>query len=215
MSIVCPTITAYDIHEYRVQMELISKFASRIHVDLMDGVFAPTKSPPIDQLWLREKVVCDVHIMYQHPFHWLRQILALNPSLVIVQAEADKTSVQKSIAGIRQTRVRVGVSLLASTDPDEEFAAECIKNSSYVLIFSGHLGYHGGAADLELIDKIAKIKAINPTVEIGWDGGINAENVALLARAGIDVLNVGGAVHKAVDPGAAYARLVALATTDV
>ena len=211
MSVVVPTVTAYDLHEYRRQIELITSFAPRIHVDLMDGIFAPTKSPDIDTVWLPSGVECDVHLMFQHPYLQLRKVLSHNPGLVIVQAEAEKVSVQKCIAGLRQTRVRVGVSLLAMTDPNEAFASECIKNASYVLIFSGHLGFHGGGVELSLLKKVAMIKAINSSVEIGWDGGINFDNIQKLSAGGIDVLNTGGAIHKAIDPKKSYQQLVALA----
>ena len=45
---------------------------------------------------------------------------------------------------------------------------------------------------------------------IGWDGGINADNVVELVRAGVEVLNVGGFIQHSSDPGAAYAKLEAV-----
>jgi ribulose-phosphate 3-epimerase len=211
MSQIVPTVTAYDGHEYQRQVEVITKFARRIHVDLMDGVFAPTKSPDIDNLWLPEKVVCDVHLMFQHPYRQIKKLLSLNPSMVILQAEADQKSVLDSIAALKQTRVRVGVSLLAATSPDDDFVYKCIALADHVLIFSGHLGYHGGTADFGLLDKVSKIKAINHTAEIGWDGGISFLNVSELVAGGVGVLNTGGAIHGAENPSEAYKKLVVLA----
>ncbi len=51
MAVICPTVTAYDPHEYREQMERVEPFAKRIHIDLMDGHFAPTKSPGLKHVW--------------------------------------------------------------------------------------------------------------------------------------------------------------------
>jgi pentose-5-phosphate-3-epimerase len=207
MSMIVPTITAYDIHEYRAQMEQAASFATRIHIDLMDGIFAPTKSPDIDKLWLPSGVVCDIHIMYQHPFHQLRKLLDLSPRLVIVQAEADKESVDEFIKHVRKTKVGVGISLLAETSPLNTRVSELIKKCQYVLIFSGHLGYQGSKADLSLLNKVEQIKQLNPKAEIGWDGGISKENILELVSAGIDVLNVGGAIQKTADPASSYAAL--------
>lgn len=207
MSIIAPTVTAYDIHEYRSQMEHACSFASRIHVDLMDGIFAPTKSPDIDKIWLPENIVCDIHIMYQHPFHQLRKLLRLDPHMIIIQAEADPASVDDFIKHIKKTKVLLGLALLEETSPLEPRVSELIKKADYVLIFSGHLGYQGSKADLGNLKKVEQITAINPKVEIGWDGGINKDNIHELSISGIDVLNIGGSIQKMPDPAGAYAML--------
>jgi ribulose-phosphate 3-epimerase len=76
-----------------------------------------------------------------------------------------------------------------------------------VLVFSGNLGHHGGEADLGLLEKVRQIKVHHPEVEIGWDGGINDQNVKQLVEAGVEVLNVGGYIQKADYPERAYATL--------
>lgn len=207
MSEIAPTITAYDVHEYRIQIERVVPFATRIHIDLMDGVFAPTKSPDISSLWLPEKIPCDVHLMYQHPHHQLRKLLHIDPRMVIVQAEASPSSVDEFIKHIKKTKVKVGVSLLAETQVNSPRVSALIKKADYVLIFSGHLGYHGGKADLDLLNKVSEIRSLHPKVEIGWDGGINADNVNELSAGGVDVLNIGGAIQKASNPEGAYKEL--------
>ncbi len=58
--------------------------------------------------------------------------------------------------------------------------------------------------------KVEKVRHEYPDVEIGWDGGINAENVAQITAAGVTVLNVGGYFKKAEDPKKAYAIMRSL-----
>jgi ribulose-phosphate 3-epimerase len=65
-------------------------------------------------------------------------------------------------------------------------------------------------ADLTLLEKVQQAKSINPNIEIGWDGGVNAENVRQLADAGVDIINSGGYIHRAPDPALAYHTLVKL-----
>jgi ribulose-phosphate 3-epimerase len=77
-----------------------------------------------------------------------------------------------------------------------------------VLLFSGDLGHYGGHADLELLDKVARIKEINPKAEIGWDGGANESNVKQLADGGVDTITVGGAIQNSENPENTYATLV-------
>lgn len=208
MSVICPTITAYDVHEYRRQLEQIESFAERIHIDLMDGIFAPTKSPDLHFLWLPKNIKCDIHIMFQHPANVVQEIMRLKPSMAIAQAEADRSSViefQKKLTG---SATRFGLSLLATSEPDDPRYSDLVKSSRHILIFSGHLGYHGGVADIRLLDKIKKIKKLNPSAEIGWDGGIDFKSIRVLADGGIDVLNVGSAIQKAADPAKSYENLL-------
>ena len=211
MSYIVPTVTAYDTHDYRMQMDRITPFAKRIHIDLMDGVFAPTKSPDIDKIWLPKDIICDMHVMFLHPHRIVKKVAVLKPSILIVQAEADMESVMQARTQLLGSTIRFGVSMLPETDPLDPRYIELTKTSRYVLIFSGHLGYHGGKADLSLLDKVKKIRSVNPRAEIGWDGGISTDNVAILSEAGIDVLNVGGAIQKSMDPRKSYDGLVALA----
>jgi ribulose-phosphate 3-epimerase len=78
----------------------------------------------------------------------------------------------------------------------------------HLLIFSGDLGHFGGRADLALLNKVDEAKKIRKSLEIGWDGGISAENCQVLAEASVDVLNVGGAIQKSATPQEAYATMV-------
>ena len=56
------------------------------------------------------------------------------------------------------------------------------------------------------LEKVRLIKAINPTVEIGWDGGANDTNARQLMEGGIDVINCGGYLH-GDNPLAAWHRI--------
>ncbi len=209
MSIICPTVTAFDAHEYRAQIERVISFAPRIHIDLMDGDFAPTKSPDLSQIWLPEDIECDVHIMYKRPQDYLEQLIALKPSLVIVQAESD-CDIPKLASDLRMAGVKTGISILQATQiSDVEYLFPHVQ---HLLIFSGDLGHFGGKADMALTNKIAEAKTAHKYLEIGWDGGINADNCRDLAGAGVDVLNVGGAIQKSDNPRDAYMQLATLIT---
>jgi ribulose-phosphate 3-epimerase len=206
MKIICPTVTAYEPHEYREQINRIIPFANRIHIDLMDGVFTETRSPSIDRLWLPESVQCDIHLMYQDPLSVISQVVGLGPKMVVIQAEAQDA--EAAVLAIQQAGLKAGVSLLADTPVSE--LGGIIEHADHVLIFSGHLGYHGGEADLSLLQKVPEIRARNPHAEIGWDGGINTDNARQLVDAGIAVLNVGGFIQNAASPRDAYAKLLAI-----
>lgn len=204
MAIICPTVTAFDSHEYRRQIELLEPFAERVHIDLMDGAFAPTKSPALSTVWWPDSFTTDIHLMYQYPANYLEQLIRLKPNLVIIHFEADVDHVEFA-KQLQANGIKAGLALLADTSVDT--AASVIPSFDHVLVFSGNLGYHGGQADLGLKSKVEEIRERYPGIEIAWDGGINDHNAKELVNAGVDVLNVGGFIHNADNPNRAYAGM--------
>jgi ribulose-phosphate 3-epimerase len=204
MAIICPTITAYDTHEYRAQMERVEPFAKRVHIDLMDGEFAPTVSPDLEQVWWAPELIADIHLMYQRPMDYLDQLIKLRPNLVVIHTEADVDH-QDFASKLHEHDVKVGLAILHDTPVEDAYQA--MPSFDHVLVFSGQLGHHGGQADLGLLDKVRKVRERYPDIEISWDGGINDQNIAQLIEASVTVLNVGGFIQQANNPKAAYDKL--------
>jgi ribulose-phosphate 3-epimerase len=204
VSVICPTVTAYDEAAYRDQILRIKPFAKRVHIDLMDGEFAPTTSPPLRAVWWPHELTADIHLMYQRPGEYLDQLTRLRPHMVIVHNEAHLHHMHFA-AELHRHGIKAGLAVLAETPI--EWAEQIMHSFDQVLIFSGNLGHHGGEADLGLLEKVKFVRHHHPEVEIAWDGGINDQNARELERAGVDVLNVGGFVQNAADPREAYAKL--------
>jgi ribulose-phosphate 3-epimerase len=203
-STICPTVTAYDLEEYKIQINRIKPFAKRLHIDLMDGEFAPTKSPELDKIWWPHEVKADIHLMYQSPMHYLEALIELRPRMVVIHNEADVHHMHFA-AELHKAGILAGLAILRDTPI--EFAFQIMHSFDHILVFSGHLGYHGGEADLGLLDKVHKVHEHHPQVEVGWDGGINDTNAKQLIEGGVDVLNVGGFIQKSADPRSAYDKL--------
>ncbi len=210
MTQIVPTITAMTPSEYADQWQTLSQFAERIHIDITDGEFAPSHTVNLNQIyWDRGEIVqqINLHLMMQRPIDWLDQIVSLAPNLAIFHAESDNASVNlpRIFEHLRKFNIRAGVALLPETAPEQ--AADVIKLADHVLVFGGHLGYQGGTADLNQLEKVASIRELNPGAEIAWDGGANGDTVAQIAAAGVDVINAGSAVMESTDPVAAYQNL--------
>jgi ribulose-phosphate 3-epimerase len=201
MAIVCPTVTAFTEHDYKEQILRLKPFAQRIHIDLMDGIFAPTISPSLDHIWWPHEVEADIHLMYQEPMDYLDALIRLKPRMVVIHNEAHVHHMHFA-AELHRHDILTGLAVLRDTPI--EYAYQIMHSFDHILVFSGDLGHHGGHADLGLLDKVTKIKARHPDAEIGWDGGINDEIAPQLIAGGVQVLNVGGFIQKADDPAAMY-----------
>jgi ribulose-phosphate 3-epimerase len=203
---ICPTITAEEPHGYRAQAERIEPFAVRWHVDVADTSMAPRSLLALDNVWWPGNVQVDIHMMYKNPWSQLDVLLAQRPRLVIIHAEAEG-DFNEWASQLRAHGIEVGIALQPNVPVD--LIAQSLASIDHVLIFSGNIGYQGGShADLTLLDKVAQLRQLKPALEIGWDGGINDQNAKAIAAAGVDVLNVGGYIHAAHNPRAAYAKLV-------
>jgi ribulose-phosphate 3-epimerase len=209
MAIICPTVTAFDMDTYNAQVALLATFAKRIHIDLMDGEFAPTTSPTVEEIsWPADVFVVDVHLMFQRPMEHVERLIALKPHLVVVHAEADVDHAE-FVRRMHGAGIKAGLSLLQATSA--ESVLDMLGDFDHVMIFSGNLGHHGGSAvDFGLLGKAKQIRAQYPAIEISWDGGISDQNAQRLVDGDIQVLNTGGYIHKAPNPAEAYAKLQAL-----
>lgn len=205
MPIITPTVTAFDVEQYRAQTDLLKGFAKRIHLDLMDGVFAPTKSPDLTDLWPIEGVIVDLHVMYQRPQDHIDEMVALKPNLIVFHREADVDH-EALAAELHKRGVKAGIALLQQTAIDT--TEHMLHDFEHLLVFSGNLGYHGGSTtDLSLLSKAKRALEVKPDIELGWDGGINDQVACDLVHGGIAVLNTGGYIHKSADPAATFHSL--------
>jgi ribulose-phosphate 3-epimerase len=208
MAIICPTVLASDAHEFRQQMEKLKDLGHRVQIDLTDGLFARNKTITLEQVWWMAGMSADLHLMYERPDLYLRPAIELSPNMIILHAEAQGNFFVMADM-LKQAKIKVGVALLPRTSV--KTIEPVIDELDHVLIFSGNLGHFGGHVELDLLEKVRRIKEIDDTIEIGWDGGVDDRTATKLVEGGVDVLNVGGFIQKSEDPKLAYDTLVKIA----
>jgi len=205
MSVIAPALLAENADNYKEQAEHLHGFASRVHLDISDGEFAPTFTVMAAQLWWPQEWTIDIHAMVARPSEHLQALVALKPNLIIFHAEV-KEDLLPILQYVQKLGIKAGIALQRPTSPST--VSQLIEAADHVMIFSGDLGHYGGTASLIQLEKVRLIRAIKQDVEIGWDGGVTIENAYGLSQGGVDVLNVGATIAKAADPAAAYAALV-------
>lgn len=206
MSLIAPAVLAENADQYKQIIDKIQPFAQRIHVDISDGEFAPSFTITESEIWWPEGWEVDVHAMVARPAEHLQTLVQLKPNMVIFHAEADPEQLPSVLATLKQYGIKAGVALLRPTVPAS--VENILKQADHIMVFTGDLGKYGGTANLMQLEKVRLIKQINPEAEIGWDGGVNADNAYTLTQGGVNVLTVGGAIQKAADAGAMYQQLV-------
>ena len=208
MAVICPSILASTKDEYHQQMEKVAAFAERIQIDLTDGEFASNQTIGPSDAWWPVGILADFHLMFRQPDDAIETILQHKPHMIIVHAESQGKFLSFADK-LRINGVKIGLALLPSTTVDSVLPA--IRHLDHVLIFSGSLGYFGGHANLDLLNKVHAIKQHKPEIEVGWDGGVNTHNISQLAFGGIDVFNVGGFLQESPNPENDYNALKRIA----
>jgi|TARA_B100001245_G_C22893407_1_gene430617 ribulose-phosphate 3-epimerase len=201
MTSIVPTVLATTPDEYKASLERVHTFVTRVHLDFSDGTLAPTSTIPVNQLWWPQEWMADIHVMAADPAAYVDLLISMKPHMIIFHAET-QSDLLPVMQKVRAGGIMAGLSLMRSTVPADVSAL--IEAADHVMIFSGELGKYGGTASMMQLEKVRLIKRINNGVEIGWDGGVTAENAFSLSQGGVDVLYVGGAIQKAADPETAF-----------
>ncbi len=209
MAIVVPTVTEAVPSAFHVRVLQLAGFTNRLHLDYADGILAPTELVSLTASSWPETLEVDLHIMYQHPAQHLEELLSLEPNQVTFHAEANGDLLQ-FMHDLQHASIKVFIALLPQSQPSDY--AQLIEKADGVQIFGGKLGFQGGLLDISQLDKITGIREIHREAPIAWDGGINIDNANQLVKAGVSILNVGGAVSEADNPQAAYEALVEAVT---
>ena len=203
---IVPTILVDNKKDYRTQVERINVFTRRVQIDITDGVFAPSETLDITNIWWPRNWETDLHLMVAKPSEYLDTIFKLMPSLCILHAEASE-NLLPVFEALKERNIKTGVALLPSTYPGK--VEQYIEAVDHVLIFAGQLGVQGSPADLLQTEKIPLVRNMKPELEIGWDGGANISNIRALAHADLDIINVGSAIATAENPAEVYEQMVA------
>jgi len=208
MASVAPTILATTPEDYARRINNVKAFATRLHIDIADGVFEDQKSVGLAQIYDIDGVPFDLHLMMTHPEGQFETLCNLRPQLVITHFEApfDHAAFFKQL---READIKVGLAL--KTETTIEQVTDLLPNIDHLLVFTGKLGHNGGEFRADCLEKIAQARAVNDNLEIAVDGGLNQVTGRQAIEAGADLLDVGSFIHDAADPEIAYIAIQAIA----
>lgn len=203
--ILAPSILAADFKALGDQMKQTEENgAEYLHFDVMDGMFVPSISfgmPVLKSIHGATSQVMDAHLMVQEPIRYIEDFKKAGADIVTVHLEAC-TDIRKTIAKIRECKMKAGVSICPETPVEE--VQFLLPEVDMLLVMSVHPGFGGQKFILESLDKIRRIRKVieeqKLNTDIQVDGGIYLSNVKKVLDAGANVIVAGSAVFNG-NPG--------------
>lgn len=203
--LVAPSILAADFAALGQEIHRVEAAgADVIHVDIMDGHFAPnlTLGPPVvAKIRPCTRLPFDVHLMLTNPEHFV---------IPFAEAGADNLTIHVEILGdvgatleqIHALGCSAGISVRPGTPA--EALAPYLEQVDLILVMTVEPGFGGQSFQADMLGKIRTLKAmiaeVRRPIHLEVDGGIDAATAPLVTEAGANLLVAGTSVFRADVP---------------
>ena len=209
---IAPSILSADFARLGEEVRaVIAGGADLIHFDVMDNHYVPnlTVGPLVcEAIKPVATVPIDVHLMVKPVDRIVPDFAKAGAKIISFHPEATE-HVDRTLALIRDQGCKAGLVFNPATPLSH--LDHVMDKVDLVLIMSVNPGFGGQSFIGSAIEKIRearrRIDASGRDIWLEVDGGIKADNIAQVARAGADTFVAGSAVFGEKDRAAALARL--------
>ena len=198
--IIAPSILSADFANLGKDVsDVIDAGADFIHFDVMDNHYVPnlTVGPMVCKS-LRDygiDAIIDVHLMISPVDEIIPDFAQAGANYITFHPEATK-HVDRTIKLIKDHGCKPGVVLNPATNVS--ILEYCLDQIDMVLLMSVNPGFAGQKFIESTYDKIIEVRemidAVNPSIRLEVDGGLNLENIGKAAKSGADTFVAGSSI---------------------
>ena len=183
----------------------------------MDGHFVPniTVGPPVVRSLRKEtELPLDVHLMIEKPDEFIPAFIEAGADWISVHQEVCR-HLHRTLELIKREGALAGVVINPATPVDT--LSEVLDIVDYVLVMSVNPGFGGQRFIPATLNKIRALQNLRTSRRAGFrievDGGVAADTVREVVRAGAEILVAGNAVFGKGNPAENARELLRIAST--
>src|SRR4051812_6580710 len=209
---IAPSILSADFARLGEEVRAVNQAgADLIHFDVMDNHYVPNLTVgPLVCAALRPHVTVplDVHLMVRPVDRLVGDFAKAGADIISFHPEASE-HVDRTIALIKEHGCKAGLVLNPATPLS--YLDHTLEKLDLVLLMSVNPGFGGQQFIASVLPKIAearrRIDELGKPIWLEVDGGVKADNIGQIARAGADTFVAGSAIFGAKDYGKAIAGM--------
>ena len=214
---IAPSILAADFARLGEEVRAVEAGgADVIHVDVMDGHFVPNISigiPVVASLRKTTRLPLDVHLMIDRPERYIGDFVRAGADRVLIHQEAT-VHLDRALSMIRELGAQAGAAINPATPV--ALLSEVLGNVDTILVMSVNPGFGGQKFIPGAVEKIRQLNQwrsrYNGAFRIEVDGGVDLENAADLAQAGVNTFVAGTSIFHTPDAAVTTRQMRKLAT---
>jgi ribulose-phosphate 3-epimerase len=209
---IAPSILSADFSRLRDEIQAVEKAgADWLHVDIMDGHYVPniTIGPVVvESVRKVTRMPLDVHLMITDPDKYAPEFIKAGADWISVHPDTCKDPV-KSLDKIRALGAKASIAV--NPDVPLEKVEVYFGHIDMLLMMTVFPGFAGQAFIEDVLPKIEQARKIvadrKLPILIEADGGIKADNIGRVVRAGAEVIVSGSGIFKTPDYAATIRRM--------
>jgi ribulose-phosphate 3-epimerase len=208
-----PSILNADHSNILSEIDRVSKVSDFLHLDILDGKFAPNTS----FTWEEAKLIIsgsslpvDAHLMVVDSDYQGPRYAEAGCKSVTVHVESTK-NISETVKDIKSNGARASLALKPGSQIEKYI--DYLDDIDMFLIMTVEPGFGGQSFMSEMMDKVTRTRQLigDRPIWLQVDGGISKETIAIARAAGADTFVAGSAVYKADDPASMIRTLRVLA----
>lgn len=203
---IIPGVLEQEWDAIEKKIELVKPFAKSIHVDLLDGKFAPntTWMDPMPFKKYASDLLLEVHMMVENPLQYLKPFADAGFKRFIGHIE----KMPDLAEFIAEAQLLGEVGLAIDTQTPVSNITVSYEDLDFILVMSVKAGFSRQSFLPEAMEKVKEIRAKAEFIPIEVDGGISEETITKAHETGATRFVSTGFLFGGTDPHEQYKKLL-------